>query len=1186
MYLKSIEIQGFKSFANKIVLEFHNGITGIVGPNGSGKSNVSDAVRWVLGEQSAKQLRGSSMQDVIFAGTENRKPLSYAYVAITMDNADHTLDIAFEEVTVARRVYRSGESEYLINGRPCRLREVQELFYDTGIGKEGYSIIGQGQIERILSGRPEERRELFDEAAGIVKYKRRKATAQKKLETERENLVRINDILSELERQVQPLERQAEKARIYLKKKEEQKTFDVNAFLLEIERIEAEQKQLQENDRIVQNEAEQTRAGYEKIRKDYEQIEAELEEQEKQILSLREQLSESSLTRGRMEGEIGVLKEKVRAAGAAGEQYISRIRVVESEYKEKEKQKQAYEKEQEAFTAELAGIAVKKETAGQELKEQQNAVASFQQGIEQGKNERLKLLEQKASLKARQQKTKTLMEQARIRKAEISKQLLEQKSEDGSLLDDTKRAEQNLEEIQETLAELSGKEQQLYQMQQEWQQKLTANAADIEESTSAYHKAASRLETLRNIAERYDGYGSSIRRVMEQKEREPGILGVVSDLIKVEKKYETAIETALGGSIQNIVTEDEETAKRLIGYLKQNRFGRATFLPLTAVRARGGIQNPQVLQEPGVIGTADTLVEHDGKFDGIVGWLLGRVIVADQIDHAAAIARKYHYSLNIVTLEGESLRPGGSMTGGAFKHSGNLLARNREIEELEQTVTGKKQQILLARNRREELLTAQALQTDELEEVRQELQKQYVLENTAKMELEHTRTLQQQQGERYHRLQQETTQLDHTISGLEEEKGQTGQELLEIAGREAEIEEAEKKYQASLEEQRIQESAANRSYSEILMEEAGIRQKQAFTEENITRVSKEQERCILQKEALRREADAVAEDAKAKQQEIARMEQTIFSSDGKQKQLQEELTAKTAQKEALSAKQKGFFGKREEIAGHMQQLDKEILRLENQKEKAEQEKEAQTSYMWEEYELTLHGAMELRDEAYRDLAQLRKEQARIKAEIRELGDVNVNAIEEYKEVSQRYSFLKTQHDDLIEAEAALVKIIEELDTGMRQQFTEKFAEIQREFDRAFKELFGGGKGTLELVEDEDLLECGIRIIAQPPGKKLQNMILLSGGEKSLTAIALLFAIQNLKPSPFCLLDEIEAALDDSNVGRFAQYLHKLTRNTQFIVITHRRGTMAAADRLYGITMQEKGVSTLVSVDLIEHDLDK
>ena len=652
----------------------------------------------------------------------------------------------------------------------------------------------------------------------------------------------------------------------------------------------------------------------------------------------------------------------------------------------------------------------------------------------------------------------------------------------------------------------------------------------------------------------------------------------------MEKKYEVAIETALGGNIQNIVTEDEETAKKMISFLKENRLGRATFLPLTSVDGKGNFKNMDALKEPGVIGLANTLVKTEAKYEGVTAYLLGRVIVTENIDFAIKLAKKNHYSLHIVTLEGEYLSPGGSMTGGAFRNNSNLLGRNREIEELEELISKSEQKIKESRNRLEDIKTAQSLLVDDIEANKAELQEQLILQNTAKMNVDRAAAQKNESENVYAGLIAENHEIEKQLQEINDNKAKISEEIEYVKNRESQIEEENKNFQQILDAKSADVESATNAVSQVTLELAGIRQKAEFVMENLTRIQSEIRRFDDEREGVLNEAKNAKADVEKKRQDIEEIKKTILNSTDYQKEQENALKEHTRKKEEMSASYKGFFQKQEDVSKKIADLDKEIYRLNSQREKLEEAGNYQTNYMWEEYELTLHAAMELRDEAFSDLTDLKKQIAGIKDDIRKLGDVNVNAIEDYKEISERYGFLKGQHDDLIEAEKTLVGIIEELDTGMRKQFMEKFAEIQREFDKVFKELFGGGKGTLELVEDEDILECGIRIIAQPPGKKLQNMMQMSGGEKSLTAISLLFAIQNLKPSPFCLLDEIEAALDDSNVSRFAKYLHKLTKSTQFIVITHRRGTMAAADRLYGITMQEKGVSTLVSVNLIDDDL--
>jgi chromosome segregation protein len=1166
------------------VFEFHNGITGIVGPNGSGKSNVADAVRWVLGEQSAKQLRGASMQDVIFAGTENRRPVSYAYVSITLDNADHVLPVEYEEVTVARRVYRSGESEYLLNGSSCRLKDVAELFYDTGIGKEGYSIIGQGQIERILSGRPEERRELFDEAAGIVKFKRRKAAAQKKLEHERENMVRIHDILTELERQVLPLEKQAEKAKAYIKKKEELKVMEVNLFLLDMEQNEIQSRQTAETYDITDAQLKETQAQLEQAREEYERLSRLLEQAEAEITAIRDRISGAAVLKGRLEGEVNVLREQIHSAQMSQEHYQNRKEAIEKDSGKRRADRQQYEAEKSALDTQAEEVMQKRQQAQERFDQVRARIALCNETIERGKNEIIELLNQKGSVKGQQQRFDMMLEQANIRNAQLNQRKLRAMSEEADLASVIQKNEQMLFALEERMEQMQEAEQDFQDRRKKARQGMDQARSDLEQTAAQFHKTHSRLETLRNIAERYDGYGGSIRRVMEQKEKEPGIHGVVADLLTVEKKYETAIETALGGSIQNIVTKDEGTAKRIVQFLKENKYGRATFLPLTSVNGRKQGYNERALDAEGVIGMANTLVKTKPQYEGVMAYLLGRIFVVDQIDHAVALAREYHYSLNIVTLEGEHLLPGGSISGGAFKNSSNLLGRKREIDELK----AQEQDLLDQRKRLEDKIreyeSMQQLLRKEQEKNQEVMQQAYLEHNTAKLNLERVLLQKQESGKAAASLAAETKEIEQQKQQIGEECSKIAAQLKELADKESRIKEQTQTAQKELEKHLKSEQEYTKGLSEIQVEEAALKQQAGFVQENIRRTDEELQKLEKEMSDLLSGAKDADADVTQKELEIEKLRQRIAESETKNAADETELEEEQKRREAMTARQKGFFAKQEELSEHKNVLDKEIFRLLSQKEKLEEAKESQTNYMWSEYELTPHHALNLRDTRYADPSKTKSHIRETKEEIRKLGDVNVNAIEEYKEVSQRYEFLKTQHDDLIQAEQTLLGIIEELDTGMRRQFAEKFAEIQREFDKAFKQLFGGGKGTLELAEDEEILECGISIIAHPPGKKLQNMMQLSGGEKALTAIALLFAIQNLKPSPFCLLDEIEAALDDSNVDRFAKYLHKLTKNTQFIVITHRRGTMTAADRLYGITMQEKGVSTLVSVSLIENDL--
>lgn len=1185
MYLKSIEIHGFKSFANKIVFQFHNGITGIVGPNGSGKSNVADAVRWVLGEQRIKQLRGASMQDVIFSGTETRKPLSYAYVAITLDNSDHQLAIDYDEVTVARRIYRSGESEYLINGTPCRLKDVNELFYDTGIGKEGYSIIGQGQIDKILSGKPEERRELFDEAAGIVKFKRRKAAAQTKLENEKQNLVRVNDILSELEKQVGPLEKQSEVAKVYLRKKEELKSLDINVFLLENKRLREQLASAEEKYNLASTELGETGEKYEGIKEEYERIQQEIESLDVAIEAAREQLTDTGLMRGKLEGEINVLKEQINSAHGSENHLNNRKAALEEEIAGKEQEKQDILTDKKDTDTQVQEIAEAAAKAKADLEAIQNKITELNNNIEAGKNTIIGELNQRATIKSKMGRFDTMMEQINIRKAELNSRLLRAKSDEAAREETVKKLEETFETVTEELRQMTEQEAASELELGNIRENLTGLDAKLRETQTRFHQEQSKLEALTNITERYDGYGGSVKKVMEQKEKEKGIIGVVADIIQVEAKYETAIETALGGNIQNIVTDNEETAKHMIGFLKQNRLGRATFLPLTSITKPQEFKNPEALKEKGVIGMADELVGTEEEYRNVAKAMLGRIVVVDNVDNAVKIARKFDYGIRMVTLEGELLVPGGAISGGAFKNNSNLLGRRREMDELEKKVKKLSEDITTYNQKIEDTKSKRNKLRMDLEALKTEMQRKSIEQNTARLNISQARERMEEEAESAQSLKLEEQEIETKIFEIRSGKESITQELAASEELEKTTQEQILGFQKELESCRLEESEASAHAGEWEVKVEKMRQALDYKQANVDRIGGELERAQAELNEILEALTENAQEVERKKNNILEIEKTIAASHENQDASRKKLDEDLAKKEELSAKQKDFFRSREEMSERMNALDKEVYRLGEQKKKLEDGIEGQINYMWDEYEITLSDAAGLRNEEMNDLPVMKREISGLKDEIRKLGNVNVNAIEDYKNLMERYTFMKTQHDDLVEAEKTLEGIIEELDTAMRKQFTEKFVEISREFDKVFKELFGGGKGTLELMEDEDILEAGIRIIAQPPGKKLQNMMQLSGGEKALSAISLLFAIQNLKPSPFCLLDEIEAALDDSNVGRFAKYLHKLTKNTQFIVITHRRGTMEQVDRLYGITMQEKGVSTLVSVNLIDKDLD-
>ncbi len=1181
MYLKSLEVHGFKSFANKMLFEFHNGITAIVGPNGSGKSNVADAVRWVLGEQSARQLRGAKMEDVIFAGTQMRKPLGYAYVAITISNEGHKLNVPYEEVKIARRVYRSGESEYLLNGASCRLKDVQELLFDTGIGKEGYSIIGQGQIDRILSGKPEERRELFDEAAGIVKYKKRKAAAERNLEEEEQNLVRIEDILSELEKQVGPLQKQSEKAKEYLSYRDTLRNLDINLFLSEYDRIHDEIAETEQKQEIALKDLEDAKEEFEQAKEEYVALDTKLESLGRELEQRKEARSEKQVALNQSEGEINLLKEQINTVTQNKAHSLEQIASLKERIDAARKEEEMYAAQKETADHTLQELTQRQAEAEKSIQAKADKIVSLEEEAGQCNKELLSYLNENTSVKTEQERIKTLLEQNNLEKAELTKKILENKTE-ASVLEETLNTEKNaLEEINGKIEAIDAsltETRRCLGLAQKDREALRQEHRDVQQQ---YHMENSRLQSLRNLTERYEGYGQSIKRVMEQKKNNKGIVGVVADILSVRKEYELAVETALGGSIQNIVTEDEQTAKAMIEFLKKNRFGRATFLPLTNIKAKPVNLSGNILSEPGVVGMASGLVQSEEVFSNLVEYLLGRFVVVDTIDNASALARKYHYTMRIVTLEGELLNPGGSMSGGAFRSNQNLLGRRREMEALEKQAEELNSRLSELTEEIEKKKVARQELLQEMEsgqKIRQELSLE---QNTTTLNYDRALKDMAKNKENYDLICLEQGELMKRREKLEQEIERINEKVRSNESLEKEKEGRLAALNQALEEIRGEQEQMMQKNSEFLQEISAQGQSRQFIEENRSRI-REALRTLEEELELAGQSGKDADlQVQKKKEEIQEKQEKIVSIQEQIKELTERIEEETARREGLSVRHKGFFEKREELSARKSDLDKECFRLSNQKEKLAEKMDSYTNYMWEQYELTYHAAKANKIEVSYSVAQMRSEIAKLKSQMKALGDVNINAIEQFQEVQDRYGLLSTQHSDLIEAANVLKGIIEELDTEMRRQFEEQFKDIRARFDKVFCELFGGGRGTLELTEEEDILLAGIRIVAQPPGKKLQNMMQLSGGEKALTAIALLFAIQSLKPSPFCLLDEIEAALDDSNVSRYAEYLHKLTKDTQFIVITHRRGTMNAADILYGITMQEKGVSTLVSVSLLD-----
>ncbi len=1181
MYLKRIEMQGFKSFASKIKMEFHDGVTGIVGPNGSGKSNVADAVRWVLGEQSAKQLRGGNMQDVIFAGTESRKPLGFASVSITLDNSGHDLNIDYPEVTVTRRLYRSGESEYLLNNASCRLRDIQELFYDTGIGKEGYSIIGQGQIDKIISDKPEDRRELFDEAVGIVKFKRRKIAALKKLDGEEQNMLRIADILAELTKQVGPLEKQSEKAKIYLAKREELKERDLALFSVNDARTEEQLKEFHEKNKAAGEELASVSGELEKTKQEYDEVEKQMEELDQKILDIRSSASDSALKKQQLENQIKLLEEQIKGAASNRVLYEEQIQGLENGKKERNESITGLNEELKELKKTIEEAAGEEEKIRAQLADVRKALEEKKSEESKINGELFKILDGRSSLQGQIERYQAMNEQIQVRYSAMSARVFKLEEQKAATQKDRETNEaayrKICEDIEKYENDFSDTETSLAQIKK----KMGDTNNELAEYQASYHRQLTLLESLTNIAERYEGYGNSVKKVMELKDSNPGIHGVVAELISTEKKFETAIETALGGNLQNIVTDNEATAKYLIEYLKHGKYGRATFLPLTSMNIKD--EKEDVPDDEGIIGIAADLINCSETYRGVVWKLLGRTYVVDTIDHAIVIGRRHKHKLRMVTLEGEYFNPGGSISGGAYKNNSNLLGRKRQIEELEAASAASKKNVSSAEARIVALKEERNGIREEQNRINETLKKLYIDKNTAGVRLKVAEDQSREILLESEKLREDQEKLNTQIGEINAVKRNIDGQMSDSTGREKELDTLSKAAAAEIEQLDASEKDILKKAEEQRINSNALSQKEEFLNEKVTTLRQEIVKSDEEIRRLNEAMEADASDVDRKREDIDSVQKTIESAEEFINKLGSDLEESLAAKEKLMAVHKDFFAKREELTDHRSLLEKECFRLENAIEKLESDRESAIAHLWEEYEITPLQITGYENDT-RTRGELTREIAGIRKEIKDLGSVNVNAIEEYKEVKERHTFLSAQYEDIVKSAESLRGIIAELDKGMKKQFNERFADIQREFDTVFRQLFGGGKGTLELLDADDVLETGVRIIAQPPGKKLQNMMQLSGGEKALTAIALLFAIQNLKPSPFCLLDEIEAALDESNVDRFANYLNKLKKNTQFIVITHRRGTMDCTDRLYGITMQEKGISTMVSVDLVEGDL--
>jgi len=1185
LYLKKLEIQGFKSFADKISLDFSSGITSVVGPNGSGKSNIADALRWVLGEQSARILRGSKMEDVIFAGTEHRKPLGFAEVTITLDNSDHSLPIEYTEVTIARRVFRSGESEYLINKTPCRLKDINELFLDTGIGKDGYSIIGQGRVDEILSTKSEDRRLIFEEASGIMKYKTRKMEAEKKLELTRQNLLRINDIISELEAQLEPLKQQSEAAKKYLSLSSELKKLEVTLFIQNIDRL----KQRQQDELSVY---EQLKQNYEKEKNKLMQLEnfnndalLKLKELDDLLECTRHDYFSAEAEIERLSSEIKVNAEKIYNLQTNNEKL--RVEIDEISKKidnfdielEKRSKKIAYLNDQ------LHKYNFKLEESQKKLDEIIKLLDENEQFIEKQKafildsldisSEKKTLINNNNNFIANIDKTISKIDkEIEALKLDKDKENMKKENEDEIIANANLQINKNSNQINSLKKRKQELENDINQLR-EAQNKI---ASDI-----SYRQ--SRKKILIEMENNLEGYSKAVRNLLQATKANifdgRGIHGALAQLIKTKSRYETAIEMALGSSLQNIVTEDEEAAKRAIQFLKQQKYGRATFLPLTFIKGRFVDKHhlDKVSQMTGFCGVASELVICDSIYNEIVSNLLGRVIIADNLDNAVLMAKATANNYKIVTLEGDVLNPGGAITGGSIdiKNTG-LLSRAREIEDLENYIQDAQvkydkinNQLMLHIKDCEE--TENAIRQLELQNRENEMKK-VKAESSLKQIYENIKRI----SSRVEILKSDKVQLLKQKQNACEEKERLEKELQEL---EDAIELAKKsimEYQEKNKDKQIQRDELHKEINDYKVSVASIKESIYAAEEYLKNAEYEKELLIKQKNKKILEIDKNNDEYEKVMTTNKALELAIEKKQKEKAGRTFEMDKIAEEKAMLQNDVENARLQYSETTKNINQMNEDMTKAEVKLAKIESEVEAYKNRMWDLYNITYSNAKDFIVEI-ENIAAAQRKINDIRKNIEELGPVNVSAIEDYVKTRERYEFMKGQKEDLEKSEQKLHKVITELTLSMKKQFVEQFNLINKNFNEVYNELFEGGKACLILDDTENVLECGIEIQVQPPGKKLQNMMLLSGGERAFTAIALLFAILRLRPAPFCILDEIEAALDDANVYRFSKYLRKYCKDTQFIVITHRKGTMEGSDMLYGVTMEEHGVSKVVSLKL-------
>ncbi len=1183
MRLKSIEMTGFKSFPDKIELEFPKGITCVVGPNGSGKSNISDAIRWVMGEQSVKTLRGGKMEDVIFSGTQKRKPLGFCEVGILVDNADKTLPIDFDEILVTRRLFRSGESEYYINKSACRLRDIQELFMDTGLGKDGYSLIGQGRIDEIINGKPSERRTFFEEACGISKYRHRKDEAERKLNHTNDNILRVEDIILELESQLGPLKLQSEKAKKYLVYRDELKVLEVNVWLDTIEKhqnslrelntlfqsckqeLDGAKNQLDDTDRHIEglmNESRRLQEETDRFSQQYHTEEYNTQTYENQIVLFRNNIENNNENIRRMEREKQEIQKKIKGFDAFTAEINETMRTIEEKRTEKQESIQRLQQEFLKLSDSVATHNSYIDSLKSKLTEQNNTVST---------------------LHAKKAACLSLLENLEGRRNAVAADLTEKSNETERLTQEIDGFQKELDRLEQEEQGIAAQLQALLQEEEKAQAALEEENQSLLQAQSDYLADKNRLSMLKDMENDFSGYPKSVKDVLTaHKEGELSrlsLFGTVASLLDTKKEYAVAIDAALAAATQFVVVQEEKDAKHAISYLKKTKTGKVTFLPISTVKSQKPLDS-DVCKNAGFVGIASQLVGFEEKFRGVMENLLIRVAVFDNMDNAIVAARRFKHSFKIVTLTGEVLNAGGSITGGGFRNNTGAVSRNAEIGTLSQKLQEWEKTLVRLEKAVGEKREALAQVREKSEESK--LHKQHLNEEKIQMlsKIRLNGQLMETIAKDMESYREEREQLSGKLSSNQEQLSGFDRQLSELSVSIAELE--------------GQILANNQDYEKIILAKEeyngriadekmalGYLDKDMDTEKDklisVNGEIQEQKEALSAKEEEIKEAKERNEDLKDeiafKQEQIAQLQENLLKY---QEQIAANKQKKAECEDAVLKSQNGS----KELRDKMMKLQEEYARLESRNTKAETELEYIINNLWDSYELTVTTAAELKKDIGA-ISSANRKISELKNKIKDLGNINIDAIEEYHNVNERYEFLTAQKNDLLEAKTNLEQIITEMLKLMKTIFSTQFEKIGVAFNETFQELFGGGKADLHLSDPLNILESGIEIDVQPPGKKLTNISLFSGGEKAFTAIALLFAILKVKPTPFCLFDEIEAALDDVNVYRYADYLKKYKEDTQFIIISHRRGTMEVADTLYGVTMQEKGVSKLLSLHIDE-----